>query len=524
MRVLTSEAYRRPVYWYAATRILLLLWSVSGIVPYFMHSSVVGDVQTYSLWALGFEHGHFPPLSDHQWQYPPGAALVMLIPQFFVYLTGISYFVVFYLFALTADFAVFRLLLGQADRLVREAGAHDAQPGESGPEAPLGGVWAWIVGALAIGPLLFMRYDVIVTAVAVGGLVAAVTAGALLRRGPEAAERWTWNLRGALLGLGAIVKVWPLVLLLGLPPRLKGLRAMAWSVLAALVVSVGLAAAMPGALTFLHNQSSRGIEVESVLASPFMIASWFGYPVRIQQSYGSFQIFAHGVGLVGSASLALTAIGFGLILWWRVRRLRPERWSPALYADVGLAALLIMVITSRVLSPQYMIWLMGLAAVCLTFRGPASRAAGRGTTLMEWPAKIIMGCVFVTQIEFPILFVSVIDHGFLGTALVALRNLALIAATVLAVRNLWRTTTGDPGSAPSPGQAGQPQDAAQPAEAGALAAAEPVGAAAEAGEPSGRAGKTGKDQKADAAGDLPVDLGTITILGAPNEATGQGSR
>jgi Glycosyltransferase family 87 len=509
MRVLTSEAYRRPVYWYAATRILLLLWSVSGIVPYFMHSSVVGDVQTYSLWALEFEHGHFPPASDNQWQYPPGAALVMLVPQVLVYITGVSYFIAFYLFALVADFAVFRLLLGQADRLAREGAAPDGRPAE----AHLSGVWAWIVGAFALGPLLFMRYDVIVTALAVGGLTAAVRSGGRFGGGADTAGRRTWNLRGALLGVGAIVKVWPLVLLLGVPPRRTGLRTLLYSVGAALVVTGGLAAAMPGAFTFLHNQSNRGIEVESVLASPFMIASWFGYPVRIQQSYGSFQIFAHGVGLVGSGSLALTAVGFALILWWRVRRLRPERWSPALYADVGLTALLIMVVTSRVLSPQYMIWLMGLAAVCLTFNAP-----GRRATLMATPAKLIMACVFVTQIEFPILFVSIIDHGFLGTALVAVRNLALIAATVIAVRNLWRGTSG-----PVPAADADALAAAQ-ADAGAGSAQpepEPAAAVAAGTAPGGAdRGGAGPDG---AAGDLPVDLGTITILGAPNEATGQGS-
>jgi len=39
-------------------------------------------------------------------------------------------------------------------------------------------------------------------------------------------------------------------------------------------------------------------------------------------------------------------------------------------ADVGFAAVLVAVVTSRVLSPQYLVWLLGVAAVCLTAATP----------------------------------------------------------------------------------------------------------------------------------------------------------
>ncbi|MBD0693283.1 hypothetical protein BG452_40840 [Streptomyces sp. CBMA123] len=38
--------------------------------------------------------------------------------------------------------------------------------------------------------------------------------------------------------------------------------------------------------------------------------------------------------------------------------------------DAALCALLIFVVTSRVISPQYLVWLVGVAAVCLTVRRP----------------------------------------------------------------------------------------------------------------------------------------------------------
>jgi hypothetical protein len=203
---------------------------------------------------------------------------------------------------------VFALLLGQADR---NAAADEAAP-------HLTGVWVWVVGGFAIGPLLLMRYDVIVTALAVGGLIAA----------PAASVRTRWSLRGALIGLGTMVKAWPGTLILGLPPRGPGRRALGWAVGTALAVTGILSYCLTGAFSFLSGQSNRGIEVESVLASPFMVAHWFGYPVKVVHAYGSFQISGPGVSAVGSFAELLTVVGVGIVLWWRLLRFRPRCWTP----------------------------------------------------------------------------------------------------------------------------------------------------------------------------------------------------
>jgi hypothetical protein len=428
-----ATRYRRAACWWVATRLLLLLWSLQGL-PYFSRGSVLGDVVIYKGWASTLVSGSFPS-GDSQWQYPPGAAFVMLVPRLLAK-TGIGYVNSFFFFALAADAVVFLLLIGQAERIATES---RRPPHQSG-------LWAWVIGGVALGPIMFMRYDVIVTAVAVAGLLAVVKANG--KRSAERAERRTWELRGALLGLGAIVKVWPAVLLLGLPPKPRGRRALASAVACAIVVSGLLAAALPGAMSFLGHQGDRGIEIEAVLASPFMIASWFGYPVHTVHKDGNFQLAGHGTGLVGSAAIFLTLVGFAVVLWWRVRRFHPERWTPGLMYDVGFTTLLIMVVTSRVLSPQYLIWLMGLAALCLAEDGP-----GRRGTLMGLPARLVMGCTLVSQIEFPLLFGQVMNHGFVGTALVAARNLVLLAATLIALRKLWTATTAeaeDTASAPVP--------------------------------------------------------------------------
>jgi hypothetical protein len=452
---LTTAPYRRVWFWWGSSRFLLLLWSLQAL-PYFSRGAVIGDVNIYHGWADTMTAGSFPS-KDPQWQYPPAAAVVMLVPKLIAHL-GIGYVNSFFFLALAADAVVFRLLLGQADRIAAGRGR----------EPLLSGVWAWVLGAFALGPILFMRYDVIVTAFAVAGLVATVKAAG--RRSPGQAERLTWDLRGALLGLGAVVKVWPVVLLAGLPGGRRGLRALVSAVIAAAVVSGLLAAGLPGALSFLDHQSSRGIEVEAVFASPFMIASWFGYPIRTVHEDGNFQLAGPGTGVVASGAILLTLLGFGIVLWWRLRRFHPDRWSPALMYDTGFTVLLVMVVTSRVLSPQYLIWLIGLAALCLAENTGSAAGGGRSGTLMAVPARLVLACTLVSQLEFPILFLQVLTHGFLGTAVVAARNMVLLAATLIALRKLWSATTREAGPGPA-GPALEPgagPEVLQPAGAAAL--------------------------------------------------------
>jgi len=436
MRLLARPEYRRLALGWFATRLLLMLWATT-VLPWFSHGSVLGDVTIYRGWAKILATGSYP-VHDTQWQYPPAAALVFLIPQLFTHF-GISYLVAFFFLALAADFAVFVLLLGHAHRI----SAADGVP------VHLTGVWAWVVGGFAIGPLLLMRYDVIVTALAVGGLVA-----------PAASVKVRWSLRGALLGLGTMVKAWPGTLVLGLAPKGPGRRALGWAVGTALATTAVLSLSMTGALSFLSGQSNRGIEVESVLASPFMVASWFGYPAKVVHEYGSFQISGPGISALASFAELLTVAGLGIVLWWRLLRFRPRCWTPALMYDTAFTVVLILVVTSRVLSPQYLIWLLGLAALVLTENGPMRRA-----TVMARPACLALGCVLVTQIEFPLLFGEVMGGQFWGTTVVAVRNLVLVIACVQAVRALWQAGAREPQDPVEPSPPAAVEGAAAPAPA-----------------------------------------------------------
>ncbi|GAA3658667.1 glycosyltransferase 87 family protein [Streptomyces chitinivorans] len=385
---------------WAATRTVLLLCVFKVIaVP---GPDVTSDVSViYQGWYRVLSTGVFPP-DDVTWQYPPAAALAILSPALLPFL---EYPAAFYVLACAADAAAFALLLYAARRGAgREGGRGRA------------GAWVWVAGVPLLGPTVYARYDLMVTAVAVAALLA-------LSRSPRTA--------GVLAAFGALLKVWPALLLVG-TPRGRVTRAV-WgsAVAAALVLTAAFAAAMPGALDFLTHQRDRGTEVESVGALVFHVARHFGWEGQVLLNYGSVEFLGPYVDLVSTAALLCTAAAFGWMLRWR---LRAVEWTASTAADAAFAAVLLFTVTSRVISPQYMVWLVGLAAVCVTLR----------TGRQGLPAVLVVVATGVTLLEFPLNFGSVVASDALGVTLLVVRNGLLVAAAVLACARLWRTTVTEP--------------------------------------------------------------------------------
>ncbi|AIR97955.1 hypothetical protein SGLAU_09725 [Streptomyces glaucescens] len=401
---------RRQLPWLLAvwgpTRLLLLLFVFKVYV--FPGPDVTSDISViYQGWYEILRTGTFP-LDDVTWQYPPAAALAVLSPALLFFL---DYAHAFFVLACLADLIAFALLSYAAGR-----------PGRT-PR----GAWVWVVGVPLLGPTVYARYDVMVTAVA----VAALLAGA---RHPR--------LMGALTAFGALLKVWPVLLLVAA----RGRRAWVSAAVTAAGVAALFALAMPGAFAFLTFQRDRGTEVESLGALVFHVARHFGWDGQVLLNYGSVEFLGPYVEVVSTAALALTGAAFGWLLLWR---LRAVRFEPHTLADAAFVAVLLFTTTSRVISPQYLVWLVGLAAVCLCFR--ASRMAPA--------AGLVLAASFVTVLEFPVWFSHVVASDHLGIALLVVRNGLLVAATVVAARVLWRATVSRPaGPAPLPPQAARAKE------------------------------------------------------------------
>ncbi|HZE65338.1 MAG TPA: glycosyltransferase family 87 protein [Sporichthyaceae bacterium] len=410
---------------FVATRIILLLFTVRE--RFFVLPSVTNDVKyIYTQWYYVLSHGRFPH-HDVMWQYPPAAALVILAPA----LLPLSYAVSFYWISFFFDLLAFAVLVG-ACRPRRNVGTALGWRAMVDRRNQPWAAWVWTLGVALGGPIAYGRYDLITTSIAICGLV--LVAG----RRPDG--RWPLLRRvaaGALISLGALLKVWPALLLLPIGPLRKARAVWASAVLTVAGVLFAFWLTMPDALSFVSAQGGRGIEIESLGALPFHIAIHHGWSGRVALNYGSMEYLGPHVHLVTQLSLVASVLAMGWLVLWRVS---VRTWRASTVADASLVATLLFVVTSRVISPQYMVWLVGLGAVCAVhWRGEPSQA-GRENTVMRLPICLILAATALSCLEFPYWFDELMASQRNAVLLVTLRNVLLVAAAVIGATRLWRST------------------------------------------------------------------------------------
>jgi hypothetical protein len=191
-------------------------------------------------------------------------------------------------------------------------------------------------------------------------------------------------------------------------------------------------------LSPLHWQSARGLQVESVAATPLMAARIFHpvgiWSIRLSQ-YKAFEIYGAGRNLLLTATTVATVLG-GLLLialWWRALQVRTP--SAETLGWIFLATALIVTITNKTLSPQYLLWLGGPIAA-LAVRAPADHA-------VRTFGRVLMVTAVATQLVFPIGYNALLKtHSLMPLVALDLiaRNLLLIWLTWYAVRQVLRQT------------------------------------------------------------------------------------
>ncbi|MFF7449292.1 MULTISPECIES: glycosyltransferase 87 family protein [unclassified Streptomyces] len=391
-----------------ATRALMLWLLAHGTSPLLGGGGVGREVWwVYQHWYDVLARGAFPA-HDTLWQYPPGAGPVLLSPGL---LPGLTYFQAFVALALASDAAI-TVALSRAG----------TRPGRS-----LRGAALWTGGLPLLLHVPLARYDVQATALAVIALLAS-------QRSTRAC--------GAFAALGALVKVWPALVLVGVPRGRATRSAWTWATVTGAVALTVLAVLFAHPLAFLSQQGGRGVQIESFGGTALGLATHAGWPGVVRYRYGAMEYTGPYVSLVAGACLAATAAALALLLLWRVRA---RRWSAATPYDAALAAVLLFTVTSRVISPQYMIWLLGLAAVCLTSRHTTQRPV----------AALILAATAVSAVVYPVLYGEVEAATWTGCALMVVRNGLLAAAATLSFRRLWRATraAAEPSSPSEPGEA-----------------------------------------------------------------------
>lgn len=387
---------------WTVSRYILFLF-ITLVLPYPEGQWLKGDVDLYNFWSKGLVNGIFP-INDSMWQYPPLAGVVFAIPQWVLgnALTG------FILFMILFDLLILITLLTTGLKRFK------LNP-ESTSLNGLSGAWFWILWPILMGPLALTRFDVVPTLFALLALV--VLSNKKMRP----------ILSGIFLSIGAMVKLWPMLLLVIYPKTVFKKVSISF-VSTAVLLLIFMNTWSVGFTNFFNNQSSRGLQVESIAASPYVLAKLFGANVEYPFRYGSLEVQASFANEIGFMLNVLTLIVFLVILVLNYL----NKLNYLNLVDKALVVVLISIAFSRVFSPQFWVWVGGLAALALINK----------ETKLKKVIVLLSISAFLTQLLYPGQYVALLSGEFFATMLQLIRVVLFVWALALGTKLLLKPTRG----------------------------------------------------------------------------------
>lgn len=274
-----------------------------------------------------------------------------------------------------------------------------------GPRAWILPSVTFVAAGILLYPVALTRYD---------ALVALTLAIAALSAAPG---RRHVGLAYASLGVGTAAKLVPALATVPLALIYRGARRGYIVFFAVLALSFTPFLLLGGLLKSFTYQAERGLQVESVAASVLMELGWVN---DIAFEYGAFEVRGLGVGLASTLSLPITLVLLfvtGLVMYREHRRL--GRLGGEAFPRYAAALILAFMLGSKVLSPQYLIWLLPLMPLA------AGGAAGLGVSTL-----LVAACFITTQV-FPTHYGDLLELRYPGPELLLARNLLLAGLWVL---------------------------------------------------------------------------------------------
>lgn len=363
-----------------------------------MDARMQGDVNLYRAVANDLFDGKLP-YRDCVVEYPPYAIPFFLLPRLFGdqnYLEG------FVVLALIADWLIKFLLFGLGLRHLN--GARSLLP-----------LFVYCAAVPFMRYFFLQRYDVFPALIC----LAAVWLFCSRR----------FALSGLAIAAGVGVKLYPVVFvpaLFVLAVRQGGGRRFLMGLVAGLLPLLPLGFIVPW-WRFAEFHAARGLQVESLYASLLWLGQWLGLtPATWEYTQKWYEVVgpAATVILPWARAIFVVAVMFSTAfsVWMAAHNQEP---SPAQLARCLLVPLLGFVAFNQVLSPQYLIWLLPLAALT-------------GLHGSHWPALAIVGATMLTPIIFPSLTRNYASGlNVIETIILVLRNFVLLGVWAWIIRQNW---------------------------------------------------------------------------------------
>jgi hypothetical protein len=383
---------------YAALGIFIVSFTLLHF-GFYQHRQII-DTFEYHRYGIAMTHGEVP-YRDFRIEYPPGALPVFLLPA-----------------ADRPDASrynrEFQILMGLCAGAALLAMAWALRLLRASPRRLAAALGFFAIAPLILGSVLIYRYDFWPAALTALGLAAVLAGRNRLGLGA--------------LGVGLAAKIFPGVLI---PPaiayvwrtrgRREALICLGCAAAAVAVFVIPFLAVSPhGFWSSIHRQASRPLQIESLGSAVLLAAHQVGgYHPRMVTSHGSQNLAGSLPSALGAVeSVLLVVVLFGI--WIAAARgpARPER-----LIRYSAAAVTAFVAFDKVLSPQFMIWLLPLVPLVGGRRGLAASA--------------LLGlALLLTQLWFPIRYWELALHfAAFPSWLVVARDLTLLALLgVLLVR------------------------------------------------------------------------------------------
>ena len=384
-----------------AASFLVHLWALTAS-KLFPDAISFGDLSLYDYWAYQVDNGTGVYGLVTEWVYPALAFVPIWIAGA---LNLVSYEVSWLALVFVINTTAVLLMV------------HPVKNGKvfSGTYAS----WAFLSALLLLGPVAVSRIDSVSAALAILGLVAI--------------KRNSTGIAAALFTIAGWIKIWPVALFVAMfavfKKRLQAI--IAATIISVTIIGIGLLAGGTKVFGFVLQQQERGIQIESVMATPWM---WLA-------KLGSANIFFDEVVLTNQVSGPLVQdlaaisnyimfIALAITAFLAIRAVQAGRNRTQVFVLASLTGVLDLIVFNKVGSPQFMIWL-AVPLVALVYFG-----LNRSKVALAMGAAIL----FLTQLVYPVFYIELLGLEIMPLGLLTVRNLLLVALLIWANTQLVKKT------------------------------------------------------------------------------------
>ena len=356
----------------------------------FEDARAFGDLSLYNYWAFQLNQGSPIYGVATEWIYPALAIAPIWLPSLF---TGKSY---------ELAWLAMVFLINTAVVLAIDSGRRGVKP--------TGASWFFMLSIALLGPVAISRIDSISVAMAIFGILRIASA--------------RFGVAAFLFTIAGWIKIWPVALFLSMiasfRTRTGPLVIAAGTSVTILLVGFGFGGS--AVLSFVGSQQDRGLQIESVLATPWMWLAKSGFSkIYFDDDVLTNQVSGPLVTDLASWSNWFMLLALIITLGLAARAVHNGQKPNHVFVWASLAAVAELIAFNKVGSPQFMLWLAVplLAGIYL------------GVSKFKVALASVLVILLLTQLIYPIFYLDLLALEEVPLWILTLRNLLLLGLVVV---------------------------------------------------------------------------------------------